>query len=79
MLHIRELEKQGVDTSIDIYNTAFRDNRLKHGTSLWMINNVDILTFEEEEGMELVFHDVSCLDHFQLKITAMSGYYTNRM
>lgn len=34
MLHIRELEKQGVDTSIDIYNTAFRDNRLKHGTSL---------------------------------------------
>lgn len=41
--------------------------------------HVDILTFEEEEGMELVFHDVSCLDHFQLKITAMSGYYTNRM
>lgn len=32
MLHIHELERAGIDTSTDIYNTAFRDNRLKHGT-----------------------------------------------
>lgn len=37
MLHIRKLEREGIDTSTDIYNTAFRDNRLKHGTDFYII------------------------------------------
>ena len=31
MFRIKEMEKNGVDTAIDLYNTTFRDNRLKHG------------------------------------------------
>ena len=78
MLHIRQMIQKGLDTAQDIYNTAMRDERLRTG-SYWEGEwRIDIMTFEEMEGIRLDLPMTQFFDEFNIEIVPLHGYYANK-
>ena len=78
MLHIHQMIREGMDTASDIYNTTMLDERLRTG-SYWEERwEIDVMMFEEMEGIRLDLPMQQSFDEFKIEIVPLHGYYANK-